>query len=90
MKNLFRKLPRRRNFGGSLSLAFFLVLLTFFLSAPSLFAQVDETGGPIVLVDYEPVCTNDTTIYAVYQKVVGVDGTTLLGYVDGQGNAYTP
>ena len=52
-------------------------------------AQVGEVGGPIIAVDYEAVCDDGTTVFAVMQKVVGVATTTLLGYVDATGAAYT-
>jgi hypothetical protein len=52
-------------------------------------AQVGEVGGPIIQIDYEAVCDDGTTVFAVMQKVVGVSGTSLLGYVDATGSAHT-
>lgn len=78
----------QRNFGCKLSIGLLVVLLCLFLSG-SLSAQVDGTGGPLVSVDYEAVCDDGTTAFAVFQQVVGISGTTLLGYVDAAGAAYT-
>lgn len=71
-------------FFSKLLLACCLLASSFNLSA-----QVGEVGGPILFIDYEAVCDDGTTVFAVLQKVVGNGGTNLLGYVDAAGAAYT-
>lgn len=67
----------------------FLATLLFALCY-DLSAQVDGGGGPLVTIDFEPVCDDGTTAFHILQFVVGESAPNSLGYVDGQGNAYTP
>lgn len=78
----------QRNFGCKLH---FLGIILLLILAVSSFAsaQVDGTGGPLIFVDHEPVCDDGTTVFAVLQKVVGVAGSTVIGYVDATGAAVT-
>lgn len=66
----------------------FALCLVFAFSLDS-FAQVDEGGGPIVVEDFEAVCDNGTTVFAMLQKVVGSGTVNVVGYVDALGGAYT-
>ncbi|MEM9525797.1 MAG: hypothetical protein AAGA31_04260, partial [Bacteroidota bacterium] len=82
---------RQRNFGCKLSMGLFVLLLSLFCFSGSLFAQggVDGGGGPLVSIDIEPICDDGTTAFVILQRVVGSANTTVLGYVDAQGSAYT-
>lgn len=54
-----------------------------------LFAQAEETGGPLVDIELQPVCDDGTTVFQVLRYVVGFPTPTLLGYVDAAGASYT-
>ncbi len=53
-------------------------------------AQVGEVGGPIVSIDFEPVCDDGTSVFHVLMYVVGESIPRSLGYRTGDNAAYTP